>query len=1418
MTSAEHGGGGVELAKGYITLSIKYAGAMSQVDNDFNKIEEKAVASGKSAGTAMGKELTTGVAAATTAGVSSALKPIETQAIKTGKDAGMAMGKEMASAVSVAVKDPVVKALKPIETEAAKTGDTAGTTMGKHMSSGIESSVKADGGKALKPLETHAVVAGDSAGAAIGQTLVSSLADEVGVHLPTKFVSAFDSSMKKAQTGLKLTGRETGTVILGAVASGIAGVSQSVSGKSRAIEDVGRTLGNQFTTGIAMGLGANAPRHISGAVDNAMEMARTGVALRGKELGLVLSHAVVGGIGTGVGTIVESALSAAGKTTPLSAGRTAAAADRELLAAKASGDNARIKKAQEAALKAHAAHEDVLQNFSPGKDLGAGIERMAGKAKDSLVSLGSVGAGAIAKLAGPILGLVSGPMAALVAGLGSAAGIGLTLKAGFDKASALDSIRTKMEVLGRSASQVQFLVNSAGQAVKGTTFELTDMLGVAQSALDAGGSEGLTKYLRTVADTSTVTGQSVEKTDEMLGKFRKDGMATVETLADISKSGLPISKWLAQDLHKSDDEFKAFVTQHGVTYQALMDSIERHTHSGAARINHTFDAQMKIMGKNISNIGQALVAPFIGVGVGPFEGLNHQLEKFTGWLEAHQPEIVGFFTNVAVAVEKMVAKALIGFSKLTGGLANILMGLSHIPGLSLLIGDEGISGLRDASEALKGSEKEIRSWAESILTTAIPATMSWGDHMKLTTSFNQALKDKVDETKIAFTELNAAGGVEIRDATPGIIENLTKLKIHLKQLGSDPTHLEIIPDTPEAIQLINDMREKEGREPIKIPVQPKLDPNAMLGALAAAGAMAAANPIKFTVTLGELSEHDRARLGFQPPATPPGGPPAVPGMSEHDRERLGWPPAPRAYGGIDGRLPGSAIIQPAVPGGLVQWAEPATGGEAYIPLATSKRQRSIAIWRETGKMLGVGWSSGADGDNARFPGQRGNSYMYPNMGGQIDLPGGRWITDSSGRERYSVPAMFGGIFDDGAITVPGGNLDAAHTFLSTITGGKPGSVRSKYNLGGFSPSSIDCSGLVSSVINAYLGLGPFSSRMSTSGEESWLKAKGFKMGMGPPGSLRVGWYDHGGGAAGHTALTLPDGTNAESTTSHGISGARVGPLAAGADSSQFTSHAYLPMSTGGLPGTGGAGGRGPGGGLRVSPAGFGDGDGTGGGGSGAGGPAGADSGYSGIGPGGVDLGVKSAGSNPYYAAGAAAGAGAATAGAVAGGAAVAGGGEGSDPLGQLADIGVGGLTESLLPPGFINPMTTPVMKSAAALMNFLGGRIPGGGGKALSLAGAALGGSGSGVVSALRGFTTPEGTDMSPGSPGAAPAAGSQPSGSLKRVDSPGGGAPAIDASVHYHGDVNGDMGKFTDMHQNMVTAQDRAITNFDAPRLGENA
>jgi hypothetical protein len=107
----------------------------------------------------------------------------------------------------------------------------------------------------------------------------------------------------------------------------------------------------------------------------------------------------------------------------------------------------------------------------------------------------------------------------------------------------------------------------------------------------------------------------------------------------------------------------------------------------------------------------------------------------------------------------------------------------------------------------------------------------------------------------------------------------------------------------------------------------------------------------------------------------------------------------------------------------------------------------------------------------------------------------------------------------------------------------------------------DCSGIVAELAAVAVGLpvpGP-GERFSTVTEEDWLLSHGFRMGMGPPGSLRIGWTPLPG-MEGHTAATLPGGEHAEMGGTHG--GFVLGAGAAGAESPQFSMHAYLPMGGG----------------------------------------------------------------------------------------------------------------------------------------------------------------------------------------------------------------------------------------------------------------
>lgn len=118
----------------------------------------------------------------------------------------------------------------------------------------------------------------------------------------------------------------------------------------------------------------------------------------------------------------------------------------------------------------------------------------------------------------------------------------------------------------------------------------------------------------------------------------------------------------------------------------------------------------------------------------------------------------------------------------------------------------------------------------------------------------------------------------------------------------------------------------------------------------------------------------------------------------------------------------------------------------------------------------------------------------------------------------------------------------------------------RYVMGGFNESSIDCSGAVSATVNTALGLPTFESRMSTVTQGQWLAAKGFQPGPGDDDDIVVGWYDYGGGANGHTAMRLQDGTYIESggNTGQGFTiGGPAGPL----EGRGFTHFMHLPYNS-----------------------------------------------------------------------------------------------------------------------------------------------------------------------------------------------------------------------------------------------------------------
>ena len=206
------------------------------------------------------------------------------------------------------------------------------------------------------------------------------------------------------------------------------------------------------------------------------------------------------------------------------------------------------------------------------------------------------------------------------------------------------------------------------------------------------------------------------------------------------------------------------------------------------------------------------------------------------------------------------------------------------------------------------------------------------------------------------------------------------------------------------------------------------------------------------------------------------------------------------------------------------WAEDETGGEAYIPLAPSKRSRSKAILAKTAQIMGLSVVD-HNGDTVSSA-----------------TPGGTGPKSSA-------------FFANGGIRTP-------KEMLAFARGQSVGGQRAPRSLegapyvwgGGLTGNWGDCSGAMSGLAAFMVGHSIQGRKFATGSEGPVLQQMGFKLGRGPSGSLRIGWFN-GGPYGGHTAGTLPDGTNVEMGGNRG--NGQIGGQAAAWNDPQFTDFAWI---------------------------------------------------------------------------------------------------------------------------------------------------------------------------------------------------------------------------------------------------------------------
>lgn len=549
-----------------------------------------------------------------------------------------------------------------------------------------------------------------------------------------------------------------------------------------------------------------------------------------------------------------------------------------------------------------------------------------------------------------------------------------------DQNDALNQLYTASTKTGQSVNDLIHNVTVGGAPLRELGLDFGKSAALMTSFENAGldGTKMVTGLRKSVAEFA--------KEHKDIPKALQESVTQLHDFAEAAKKGDTAADDMGVTLanklfgSKTGIQFWDAVKSGNLDLQSLAGSMDTTTLSITDMADQTESASQKW--EKLKNNIEVAVQP---IATKVFDIAQSGLTDLTAWVTNHQSDLINFFTNLGVAgIESFRGIAAVLGPTLTalGNTVGLLKTVSDWTGIGSVIDlgtvPQDIAATGDALSHIAGqagtdAEAKLRAFGNAA-----------ADASKLTQSLGTAVATVPDGKTIV-----------IKDNTPEAEEKLKKLGFDVEHLPDGTVKL--VPQTDEARRIFEaflaEKRQAEVEVVFKDPTGKPIDPGQLVA----------------------------------PSTVGVGGGRATGGIYDVWNEVAAF-----ARGG----LPNMATIQQPVGGaGLIQWAEPSTHGEAFIPLAPGNRARSLAIWEEVGRRLGVMDTGGIRPSGAvdpnidpnqqigigNFPFPRRNLWwggkdgIPPMAGPNAQIPDWLWGTGGS----KPFPNITGGEWPDPNFPLPG---------------------------------------------------------------------------------------------------------------------------------------------------------------------------------------------------------------------------------------------------------------------------------------------------------------------------------------------------------------------------------------------------------------
>lgn len=512
---------------------------------------------------------------------------------------------------------------------------------------------------------------------------------------------------------------------------------------------------------------------------------------------------------------------------------------------------------------------------------------------------------------------------------------------GLDQLSEVEQLRTKMQFLKQDMTQFNTMLRDMESLEKSTTFDMTELAKAASSFLMAGVQSGtdLNRVMQDVADISAATGQSIQTTQEQVLRFMSGNTQRMQQqIQSMATKQVPIYKWLAEELGGINQrEVAKMVTKGEITWEMYERVVQKHLHGISQAMANTFKGAVARVKDSLEDLGAAILRPFFGPMASGMNQVSSWIDKLTQKVKDNQPLIVHIAGQIANAF-------FVAGKGITELFATIATAISKTLAAAAEIADR--FGKHDLAQSFRDSAQVIE---DNVRIPMQKASWWFEEAGKKSQGFFDTLERGTTLTSAFNDSIVNATDMTLDKLTPAVEENLRQLGVQVQQFQQDGKNvIKLVPLTPDAAKLLNDYQRKLGQKPLFLDMEARVKKIDWFGRDIYDG----------LTTSVPIDQRDVGRTDYSTARPSSNNKPSIWDAILPDS----------IYGHATGKYPSEAMIQSAVgPYGLIQWAEPSTGGEAFIPLGAANRERSLDIWAQTGRMLGV-FNEGGFNDGNFNPG------------------------------------------------------------------------------------------------------------------------------------------------------------------------------------------------------------------------------------------------------------------------------------------------------------------------------------------------------------------------------------------------------------------------------------------------------------------